>query len=208
MSEPGSSAENYLEVYDDPLHRVQFCNEFALVYTVQIPRGAHTHWHRHTQDTVYFAIRDAQVQETLPGQQAHLTHAVCGTAVSRPHREKPLIHQVANVGEGLMHMVAAEAHARPPRVQTAALQARGHELAWESPRFRVYQVAGCEPGLEVDYPFYGLLVALEPATVDTRAAARAAWSSTPLEAGGWTWMEPPMRCHLDNRFRGILAEWR
>lgn len=39
MTTTGSSAENYVEVYDEPLHRVQWSNDYALVYTVNIPRA-------------------------------------------------------------------------------------------------------------------------------------------------------------------------
>ena len=208
MSQRGTSADSFVEVYDEPLHRVQFRNAWALIYTVQIPLGVRTWWHRHTEDTVYFAIRDGKVEETLPGQPAFVTQVQCGRAVSRPHREQPLVHQVANVGDQLMHMVAAEAHDRPPVAHSAPLQVPGHELAWESSRFRVYSIAAEDSAIEIACERYGLLIALTGGRADGVDAQAQAVTPGPAAAGDWIWIEPPLTCRLAPGFRGMFAEWR
>jgi hypothetical protein len=204
MPADGNSAEHYVEVYDEPLHRVQWSNDYALVYTVNIPRGALTLWHRHCQDTVYCAIGDVAVAETLPGQTPVTRHSTCGAAISRAHRAEPLIHQIRNVGSDVVRFVAAEARARPPQVQTAPLHAAGHGLDWEGERFRVYQVELEAAGVEVEYGFHGLLVALQPLQVEIDGAAVA----EQLADGGWRWLNPATRCRYTTPARGIVIEWR
>lgn len=203
MVEAGNSAEHYVEVYDEPLHRVQWSNEYALVYTVNIPRGALTLWHRHCQDTVYCAIGDLSVAETLPGEAPVTRHSVCGAAISRDHRVAPLVHQIQNVGEGMVRFVAAEARARPTQVMPCALTAAGHRLDWEGDRFRVYQLQSDAAELEVEYGFHGLLVALQP--------LRVAIDGAPVEQlvdGGWRWLTPPLRARYSGPLRAIVIEWR
>ena len=204
MVEAGSTAEHYVEVYDEPLHRVQWSNDYALVYTVNIPRDALTLWHRHCQDTVYCAIGDLSVAETLPGQAPVTRSSVCGAAVSRAHRAEPLVHQIRNVGESVVRFVAAEARARPPQVQAVPLVAAGHRLDWEGERFRVYQVEIDGEGCEVEYGFHGLLVALQPLAVNIDGAREAEQYSD----GAWRWLTPPLRCRYGAPTRAIVIEWR
>lgn len=203
MSAIGSSAEHYVEVYDEPLHRVQWSNDYALVYTVNIPRGVLTLWHRHCQDTVYCAIGAVSVAETLPGQAPVTRHSVCGAAVARAHRAEPLVHQVQNVGEEMVRFVAAEARARPPQVLATPLTAQGHRLDWEGERFRVYQLHSEANSCEVEYGFHGLLVALQPLTVMIDGAA----ATESLADGDWRWLTPPVRCRYSAPARGIVIEW-
>lgn len=202
MSISGNSAENYVEVYDEPLHRVQWSNDYALVYTVNIPRRGLTLWHRHCQDTVYCSISNVAVAETLPGQAAVTRHSACGSAMSRAHRTEPLVHQIENVGDEVVRFVAAEARHRPPIVQAQALLAAGHQLDWQAERFRVYQLSITNTAARVDYGFYGLLVALQAMRVEIDGHA-----TLQLAAGDWYWLAPPLSCHYAQDARGIVIEW-
>lgn len=202
MVAKGSSAEDYVEVYDEPLHRVQWSNDYALVYTVNIPRGVLTQWHRHCEDTVYCAIGDLSVAETLPGQMPVTRHSVCGAAISRAHRAEPLVHQIQNVGQDVVRFVAAEARARPPQSATAPLTAIGHQLDWQTDRFRAYQVA-LDGSSEVDYRFHGLLVALQAFSVTLADAGNA----ETLAPGDWRWLSAPTHCRYAAPARAIVIEW-
>ena len=208
MSAIGTEAHNYVEVYDEPLHRVQWSNEYALVYTVNIPRGALTLWHRHCQDTVYCAIGDVAVAETLPGERPVVRQSTCGSAVSRAHRATPLIHQIENVGDEVVRFVAAEARLAPPLVQEDALRAEGHRLDWEAERFRVYQLEIAAAGATIDYRFHALLVALQAMSVDIDAPAAEQRGMQQLAAGDWRWLTPPLTACYAAGTRGILIEWR
>ena len=208
MPATGIEAHDYVEVYDEPLHRVQWSNDYALVYTVNIPRGALTLWHRHCQDTVYCAIGDVTVAETLPGERPVVLQSTCGTAISRTHRAVPLIHQIENVGNEVVRFVAAEARRSPPQVQPQPLHAEGHRLDWEAERFRVYQLEIDSAGAPIDYPFHALLVALQAISVDIDAPAAEQRGMQRLAAGDWRWLTPPLKACYAAGTRGILIEWR
>ena len=205
MSARGHSAEDWVPVYEEPLHRVQWQNEYALVYTVDIPCGTDTLWHRHCEDTVYVAINDVAVAETLPGQAAVVRQSPCGAAVSRAHRAEPLVHRIRNVGRDHVRFFAAEARARPPGAERAPLSAAGHALEWSSARFRVYRLV-VDAALEVDYGFHGLVVALAPLTLAI-TAADGATGSLELARGRWHWLTPPLRCRHAPGARGVVIEW-
>ena len=204
MTANGRTAESCVDVYDEPLHRVQWSNDYALVYTVNIPRGGLTLWHRHCEDTVYCAISDVAVAETLPGQPAAILRSACGAAMSRAHRAEPLIHQIENVGNDVVRFLAAEARGRPPAVQSAPLVAVGHQMDWEAERFRVYQLTITTTPLQVEYGFHGLLVALQPMTVEIDGVS----AGQLLGAGDWRWLSPPQICSYAPGARGIVIEWR
>ena len=202
MTASGTTAEDYVEVYDEPLHRVQWNNDYALVYTVNIPCGGLTLWHRHSEDTVYYAIGDVAVQETRPGQPAAILRSACGAAMSRAHHAEPLIHQIENVGSDVVRFVAAEARGKPPTAQIAPLIAAGHHLDWEAERFRVYQLT-TNTALRIEYEFCGLLVALQPMSVEIEGLP----AIVHLAAGDWRWLSPPQLCSYAPEARGIIIEW-
>lgn len=209
MSQTGHSATDFVEVHDEPLHRVQFRNDYVVIYTVDIPLGVTTLWHRHREDTVYCAIRAVTVAEWLPEDTAPCVRQLPGgSAISRAHKAEPLIHQITNTGDDVVQFVAAEAHARPATVQPRALIARGHEFAWDAPRFRVYRVLTTAKDLVADYAFHALFVALAPTTVTIERADPAAITHQALEPGGWVWLEPGVHLRYAPATRGILAEWR
>ena len=203
MTANGTTAADFVEVYDEPLHTVQWSNDYALVYTVNIPRGGLTLWHRHCEDTVYCAIGDVAVAETLPGRPTAILRSACGAAISRAHREEPLIHQIENVGDDVVRFVAAEARSRPPSAPSAPLTAVGHHLDWEVERFRVYQLT-TTTALQIEYTFHGLLVALQPMTVEIDGVP----AGQQLVAGDWRWLSPPQLCTYAPGARGIVIEWR
>ncbi|MCB1749325.1 MAG: hypothetical protein KDK06_19270, partial [Gammaproteobacteria bacterium] len=157
MSRPdGLSAATCVAVYDEPDHKAEIANDFVYAYRVRIVPGAHTLWHRHTEDTVYFALAAARAQEELPAQDAVVTEIPCNVAVSRPHKADPLVHRVTNRGAAEFHMVGAEALARPPGAGAGDAPPPGWTLALETPRFLVWRGAtGCaawapaRPGLVV-----------------------------------------------------------
>jgi hypothetical protein len=122
--------------------------------------------------------------------------------MSRAHRAEPLIHQIENVGSDVVRFFAAEARRKPPIVQTAPLVAAYHHMDWAAERFRVYQLMTTAP-LRVEYGFYGLLVALQPMSVEIEDVP----SVLQLAAGDWRWLSPPQVCNYAPNARGIVIEW-
>ena len=162
------TGETYVEVRDEPRHRRRFENDFVRVYDVLIPSGDTTLYHRHTEDTFYVAVNEATVRDRTWGEdEVREGTAPAGSCLCRPHRTRPLIHQVHNLGPADMRLIGAEIKATPAVTALAALDAPGHTLTLERDRLRVYELA-LDPGQstgDVDYRFSSLTVMLTVATL-------------------------------------------
>ncbi len=208
MSDPYLTGEKYCPVYDEPRHRFHLRNAYTNVYEIELPPERRTYFHRHCQDTVYFVIADAAIEESFQDKPSILTTATSGGTLCRRHYGDPLIHQVKNIGGEVMHMVGAEALEQPPVRASAPVVASGHTPSWESERFRVYDVAGLPDPAPVTYEVFGLIVALEPGTVRVGGAQTDCLAAVHLKPGAFIWVEPKATIIPDVGFRGIFAEWR
>ena len=200
-----SPPEDYCEVYVEPLHRFHLRNSYTNIYEIELPEGCLTQFHRHTEDTVYFVIADASVEESFLDKPSKLTSASFGGTLCRSHRGEPLIHQVKNIGKNTMHMIGAEALQRPPVRENNPLNFKGYTQEWESSRFRLYEVHTSADLGPVTFEIYGLLVALIETTVSVKGPIGS--STLKLAPGSFVWIEPPCTLHLDISFRGLFAEW-
>ena len=197
--------ENYCEVYVEPRHRFHLRNTYTNIYEIELPQDCFTQFHRHTEDTVYFVIADADVEESFLDKPTKLTRAAFGGTLCRSHHDEPLIHQVKNIGGNVMHMVGAEALKRTPVRAAEPLSVEGYLQLWDSSRYRVYEVEASADPVPVTYDIYGLLVALVETTLTIIGASGVA--TVRLAPGCFVWVEPPMSLCLDRSFRGLFAEW-
>lgn len=215
------SAEGWVEVRDEPRHRRRFEDGVIRMYDVLVAPGDTTLYHRHTEDTLYVSINDATVRDQQWGRDETRTgEAPAGLCLCRPHRTKPLIHQVTNVGVEPMRMIGAEIKAAPAlrgvapvSRSDAPLDAPHHALTLERDRVRVYELA-LEPGAStgaIEYGFAAYTVVLSVATVavaQTGCGARSA-----VHAPGDVWWQPEgFRGSITNigeePLRALVAEWR
>ncbi|MFT4581753.1 MAG: hypothetical protein ACI915_004278 [Gammaproteobacteria bacterium] len=207
MTDTNQPKGTYCEVYDEPRHRFHIRNPYVNAYDIQLPTQNITEFHRHCEDTVYFVIADAQVEESFHDKATIRTVAPCGGTLDRAHRDEPLIHQVKNVGGGVMHMVGAEALKRPPVGNVASISNPSHTELWESKRFRVYKVAADESSESIIYDGYGLLVSLDSCVVQLGSSDGAGVATTRLHPGGFIWIEPQLSVKIGGNFRGFFAQW-
>ncbi|MGR9091796.1 MAG: hypothetical protein ACU85U_14580 [Gammaproteobacteria bacterium] len=207
MTNPSGSAPGVCEVYEEPRHRFRLRNAWTNVYEIELPRNEQTLFHRHTEDTVYFVVADAEVRESFPDKPAILTTATAGGTMCRAHKHEPLVHQVRNVGAGLMHLLGAEAIAQPPASATVLPDLAGHTLKTESGRFRVFDVAVGEQAVTIGYDVYGLLVTFVECTLGSVSTGTAGAVSVGLSPGGFVWLEPSVDVTLPVAFRGIFTQW-
>ncbi len=206
--------EHWVEVRDEPRHRRRFENEFVRVYDVLIPPGDTTLYHRHTEDTFYVAVNEATVRDRTWGEDEPRTGtAPAGSCLCRPHRARPLIHQVHNLGPGEMRLIGAEIKAAPAVTTAAPLSAAGHALTLERDRLRVYELA-LEPGQstgDIVYGFSGLTVLLTVATWLVRHADGSE-RTVILAPGDVLWQPGPLGLSITNigeePCRAALGEWR
>ena len=208
------TGEGWVEVRDEPRHRRRFEDRLVRVYDVLIPPGDTTRYHRHTEDTFYVAVNEATVQDRTWGDdEARTGTAAAGTLLCRPHRSRPLIHQVHNVGVAEMRLIGAELTSSPAVTSAAALEAPAHRLALERERLRAYELvleAGQSTG-EVEYRFSSLTVLLTTATLLVRERGGA--ERTVIHApGDVVWRPGPASLSLTNvgedPCRAALGEWR
>jgi hypothetical protein len=206
--------EDYVEVRDEPRHRRRFENEFVRVYDVLIPPGDTTLYHRHVEDTFYVAVNEATVRDRTWGDDEGRTGtAAAGTVMCRPHRSRPLIHQVHNAGSGEMRLIGAEIKASPAVTSLTAMDGSGHTLTLERDRLRVYGLS-LGPGETTDtveYRFSSLTVFLTIATVLTRFLGGGEHIGVHAP-GDVVWIPGPVALSLTNvgeePFRAAVGEWR
>lgn len=203
-----------MAVRDEPRHRRRFENDVVRVYDVLIPPGDVTRYHEHTEDTFYVAVDEATVRDqTWGADEARTGTAAAGVAMCRPHRARPLIHQVTNVGAGDMRLIGAEIKASPSVTSAEPLHAPGHELTLEKERLRAYALT-LEPGSstgDVEYRFSSLTVFLTVATVLVRLGGGAETIAVHAP-GDVVWRPGPAALSITNAgeepLRAVVAEWR
>jgi quercetin dioxygenase-like cupin family protein len=206
--------ERWVEVRDEPRHRRRFEDDLVRVYDVLIPPGDTTLYHRHTEDTFYVAVHEATVRNRRwEAEEARPGRVEAGSAMCMPHRSKPLIHQVQNVGEAEMRLIGAEIRRSPATTSAEPLEALGHTLTLDGERLRVYELA-LEPGAstgDIEYGFSSLTVYLTIATVAVRHGDGS--ERTLVHApGDVVWRPAPTALSLTNvgeePFRAVVGEWR
>ncbi len=207
MTDTNHPGGEYCEVYDEPRHRFHIRNAYVNAYDIQLPSEDITQFHRHCEDTVYFVIADAEVEESFHDKATIRTVAPCGGTLDRAHRDEPLIHQVKNIGAGVMHMVGAEALERPPVGNADSVSIPTHTQLWESKLFRVFEVTANYNSHNIIYEVYGLLVSLDSCVVQLGDLNGAGVATTRLHPGGFIWIEPPLTVNIGGNFRGFFAEW-
>jgi len=210
----GAVSETWVEVRDEPRHRRRFETDLVRVYDVLIPPGDTTLYHRHTEDTFYVAVNEATVRDRTWGEDGERTGtALAGSLLCRPHRTRPLIHQVSNLGTAEMRLLGAEIKGSTPVASAEALDAPHHTLMLERDRLRAYELA-LGPGEStgaVDYGFAGLTVMLSIATLlvrhhDGHEDVRV------FAPGDVVWSAEPRRLTITNvgeePCRAAIGEWR
>ena len=208
------AGEQWVEVRDEPRHRRRFETDLVRVYDVLIPPGDTTLYHRHTEDTFYVAVNEATVRDRTWGEEGERTGtAPAGSLLCRPHRSRPLTHQVHNLGATEMRLIGAEVKASPAVTSPDPVEAPGFTLQLERDPLRAYELA-LDPGQstgEVDLGFAGLTVFLTIATVAVRSADGSE-QTTVYAPGDALWRPTPTRLTITNvgehPFRAALGEWR
>lgn len=210
----GPEADGYVAVHDEPRHRRRFENEFVRVYDVLIPPGDTTLYHHHAEDTFYVAVNEATVRDRTWGEDDVTTGtAPAGLVLCRPHRRKPLIHQVHNAGAAEMRLIGAEIKASPAVTSSDPLDAPGFQLHLERDRLRAYDLA-LEPGAStgnVDYRFSSLTVMMSIATMHV-AHADGTERTMICAPGDVVWQPGPISVSLTNvgeeSLAAVVGEWR
>lgn len=202
---------SYVAVRDEPRHRHRFENDWARVYDVLIPVGDATLYHHHTEDTLYVAIAPASLRDQTWGEDdTRAAEVEAGICICRPHRTRPLIHRVRNVGAGDMRMIGVEVKDSPPVTAAEPLVNDCVEMRWENERLRAYDVkltAGATTGA-LGCGFSGVLIMLTSACLEIGGEQPEVWSAAP---GDLVWLGPGQRSFSnvgEAPLAFVMAEWR
>ncbi len=205
------TAQPYVSVHDEPMHRFRFRNEFAFVYDVCIPVDAVTLYHSHDEDSLYVAINGVHCCTQDLGQEPVTSQIDKGTIMVAPFRSSPLIHQVTNVGEQEMRMIGAEILASPPVTASRPLDAAGVTLLSEKPRIRTYKIelAPGESTGDLACDFSGILIVMAGHALEIAGRETRTLSVAPGDA---IWHDGPLVQRFTNPgrhlFEAVLGEWR
>jgi hypothetical protein len=205
------TAQQYVSVHDEPMHRFRFRNDYAFVYDVLIPPAAITLYHSHDEDSLYVAINGVHCCTQDLGCEPVTSEIDKGTVMIAPFRSRPLIHQVTNVGHHDMRMIGAEILASPPVTSDTALSCHGIILLAEKPRIRSYKIV-LEPGettSDLRCDFSGILIMMTGGSIEIAGADTRALSLAPGDA---IWHDGPLTQRFTNlgrqTFEAVLGEWR
>ncbi len=205
------TAQDYVSVHDEPMHRFRFRNEYAFVYDVCIPVAAVTLYHSHDEDSLYVAINGVHCCTQDLGCEPVTNQIDKGTIFVAPFRAKPLIHQVTNVGNHEMRMIGAEILASPPVTAAAPLEAPGVTLLGEKPRIRTYKIelAPGEATGDLRCDFSGILIVMAGHSLEIAGRETRVLSIAPGDA---IWHDGPLTQRFTNpgrqTFEAVLGEWR
>lgn len=208
----------FVEVLDEPHHYHRFQNDYVRVYDVRFVPGQSSLYHRHDIDTMYVTVNDTRVYDRTFGtdESAARTHDLtAGLSMCRPHGNDPLIHQVRNDGDGLMHMIGAEVRKLPELVSEKPLVAPHHtelENLSGAKQLRFYRIE-LRPGEttgEITYGFSGLTVSISDANIAVTEPGGASRVLS-FSPGSHVWHDGPLTQILTNvgetTFIAILGEW-
>ena len=92
-----TTAFAFVEAMDEPCHVTILLTPWMRLmrlHRVSSERPVPTEWHRHTADSLYLFLADADVHTQTDAQAAPvLTHANAEAAFFAPHSRAPLVHQ-------------------------------------------------------------------------------------------------------------------
>src|SRR5271166_668140 len=96
-------------VENAPFHLEAFENEYVRFLNVLIPPGKVGAYHRHSIDFAYLILESTdRLEITVLGKPMALVPLKTGQVVFGGYSKAPLVHQVANAGQGSLHVIGIE----------------------------------------------------------------------------------------------------
>ncbi|CAM9217391.1 unnamed protein product [Scytosiphon promiscuus] len=146
------SSEEYVEVYDEPMHPTVLENEFVRVLKVNCPSHQDTMLHRHSQDSFFLFFRNAKIRNEVVGKDPFEAELQAGSFYWGDHMANPIIHKVC-VGRHDLDCMDVEIKADRPRptrnIGPALPDTSKRHLSFENDVLRAYR-ATLLPGDNID----------------------------------------------------------
>jgi putative dehydrogenase len=213
------SVESIVEVGSEPRHSVVLKNEYVRVLRVSFPPNDTTQAHRHSEDSIYIFLVEADGGERLSVVNHVQGMAPCcdfmdfGEVRYGAHKtETPLVHKITNKSNQDMLCIDAEILKSPPITAVVPLMADKHALIKTRPKCRVYKLC-LEPNeaITVSYSFFHLTVTLRDGTMQYEAGNFIKWTET-KKLSDVEWNAPVCNLKISNvgttAFEQLIVEWR
>lgn len=168
-AQPTNVQQPVVPVYEEPMHRLVLERAPVRVLDVQVPAGATSLYHLHTDPIFYVAIDISEIDAQILGEEWKRTKVSAwspgGVAYDLGHADQPLIHRIRNVGDEPFRLIAVT-NARPPaplagsEVDAALPGDLETEIEW----FRQSRVrlASATIGVRIQSPFPIVIVQVSP----------------------------------------------
>ncbi len=211
---PTGELIEYVEVRDEPRHRHKFENDRVRLYDVLIPQGDTTLYHRHAQNTAYVVIQPSRFRTQLAGGPPVEADLHARAAFFDTQAEKPIIHQVSNIGDRAARLIGVEIYKTDKTLTREPLAATGLNLFQSHPQLRIYYLA-LEPRQStgvVDANISTVTVALTSGRLISKAGQAPDYPNEPAELmpGDYRWSEnsgPHETINVgDTTFHAVLYE--
>ncbi len=101
-----SYAEEWVPVYEEPKHKLEFENEHTMILNVNLPPGYVSLYHKHVIDLLYITIVGTKVwAEPLGGKKREADVKTGDLRFSSDNHGLPHVHRVGNIGTTPFHVI-------------------------------------------------------------------------------------------------------
>jgi len=158
--EGASAQQPVIPVYEEPMHRLVLDRTPVRVLDVQVPPGATSLYHLHSDPIFYVAIDISEIDAQALGEEWKRTKVSAwspgGVAYDLGHAEQPLIHRIRNAGSDAFRLIAVTNNGSPvPPAGPDGDAALPGDLETEVDWFRQSRVtlSSATEGVRIESPF-------------------------------------------------------
>jgi quercetin dioxygenase-like cupin family protein len=204
--------QSAVPVGEEPRHHVKFENEYVRVIDAAVPRGDATLFHTHSLDNIPVVISGGKLRTELLGGEPKDSSVVTG-GIS--FAEATYTHRITNIGDTNLRFIDAEIlkSAGGPVPAATLSRVRGHTLAFENQRVRIYRIL-LEPGQSTGVHTHQLSllnVAVSGGRLSIEQAGKKA-ETTDFKPGDFQWHSRSLTHSIRNvgsaRFEAFDIEWK
>lgn len=129
-----------------PFHTVPTGNKFADVISARIPPGKVGSWHRHVRDFAQIWMGVSETETTVLGEKpVRFSSRKVGQTAFASYASKPLVHNVANVGETEFHVMGIQLKDFSPSEHMLEQRPKPYEVVIDNERLIGWRLT-LEPG--------------------------------------------------------------
>ncbi|KAG5176934.1 hypothetical protein JKP88DRAFT_202707 [Tribonema minus] len=207
----------YVEVYDEPIHKCQFSNEYAYCYIATINPGESCMWHRHSQDSFYVALASCEAINRPTDKPEGELNLKAGDKWWSLYKAKDMVHQVCLPGTcaAPAKFFGVEVLKSPPVYSESPLGGNAYTLLdqFTIDRARIYDMT-LQPGQSTGmhtWNFFATVLCLSDGELSTEGADSPFAFLGLRTYGQYKWVEGPVTFSVKNEgsaaYTAVVVEW-